>query len=186
MKVRCQACEADLQVNRNLAGTALPCPQCGERVEVPEQAPEQVAAPAARTGRRPRPEPDHAETQTRGKRAARPLPLSLSLLGAQAILGLMAAGCFAGAFFRGSWNPPATSFFGQDALLLTALGGGLVFALLAALRYPITSTLLVVLGMLLLSALHYRADRVLDASRVIAISLAMVALWLAMEHRKVT
>ena len=174
-------------MNRNLAGTALPCPQCGERVEVPEQ-PRERAAATQPVGRRPRLEleSERAEKEPREKRPAQPLPMSLSLLGAQAILGLMAAACFAGAFLKGSWNPPATSFFGQDPLLLTALGGGLVFALLAALRYPITSTLLVVLGMLLLSAMHYRTDRVLDASRVIAISLGMIALWLAMEHRGVT
>lgn len=163
-------------MNRNLAGTALPCPQCGERVEVPEQSPAAL----------PEPKEQRAEAKPREKRVARPLPLSLSLLGAQAILGLMAAACFAGALLRSSWNPPATSVFGQDPMLLIALGGSLVFALLAALRYPITSTLLVVLGMLLFSALHYRTDRVLDASHVIAISLAMVALWLAMEHRRVT
>ncbi len=112
--------------------------------------------------------------------------MSLSLLGAQALLILLALVCFLGAFFRDSWNPPDRSFMQENVLLLTAVGIGLIIASAAARRYPIFSTLAVVLAILVMCALHYRSTRVVDASRVLALSLSMVALWLAMEHRGVT
>jgi hypothetical protein len=173
VRVDCPACGAALSVNRNLAGTTIPCPQCAGSVPVQEAPP-----PAE-----PAPEPPRRAKQQEKKH---PLPYSLNLLGAHAVLLLLAVACFAGAFLRKSWQPPEQSFFGVNPLILIGLGIGLVFAMVMAMRFPILATLGVVLGMLVLTALHYRELRVVDASRVIAISLAMVALWFAMEHRKVT
>ncbi len=112
--------------------------------------------------------------------------MSLSLLGAQALLVSMALVCFAGAFFRSSWDPPRWSFMHDNELLLIAAGIGLLLASAGARRYPITTTLAVVLTILVICALHYRTHRVVDASRVLVLSVSMVALWLAMEHRGVT
>ena len=179
MIVACAACEADLRINRNLAGTTMSCPECGERFEVPAAPPERSApaTPRSTSKRRPKRDP---------KDPAPPLPMSLSLLGAQALLIVLAVICFLGAFFRASWNPPEWSFMQENVLLLTGVGIGLIIASAAARRYPIVSTLTVVLAILVICALHYRTTRVVDASRVLALSLSMVALWLAMEHRGVT
>lgn len=184
MNVDCNACGAHLKVNRNLAGTTLPCPQCGARLQLPDAPPPgRVPAPAARPGRRRQIESRKA---AKPQRKSRPLPLSLSLLGAQTVLFLLAATCFLGAFFQHAWQPPATSLYGAEQLVLAGLGAGLAIAAFAAYRYPITSTLTVAIGLLVLAALHYRTDRVLDASHVLVISLSMLSLWLAMEHRGVT
>ncbi|MHC4957480.1 MAG: hypothetical protein ACYTGN_03830 [Planctomycetota bacterium] len=133
--------------------------------------------------RRAEPEPPPPKKQ---KKKKHPIPYSLNLLGAHAVLLVLAVACFAGAFLRKSWEPPPQSFFGVNPLILIGLGIALVFAIVMSVRFPILATLCVVLGMLVLTALHYRDLRVVDASRVIAISMAMVALWFAMEHRKVT
>ena len=36
MFVTCMECGAELRLNPKLAGTAVSCPQCGERVQVPK------------------------------------------------------------------------------------------------------------------------------------------------------
>lgn len=179
MIVACTACGADLRINTNLVGTTMSCPTCGERFEVPAAPPQQgaPATPRSSSPRRPRRDP---------KDRVPALPMSLSLLGAQALLVALAVICFLGAFFRDSWNPPHWSFMQENVLLLTGVGIGLIIASAATRRYPIFSTLAVVLAILVMCALHYRTTRVVDASRVLALSLSMVALWLAMEHRGVT
>ncbi len=177
MIVACTACGADLRVNRNLAGTPMSCPQCGDRFVVPEAPPEPSTPAAPRSTRSRRPERREPDPAT---------PMSLSLLGAQSLLVLMALVCFAGAFFRSGWDPPKWSFMQANELLLVFAGIGLIVASAGTRRYPITTTLAVVLAILVICALHYRNHLVVDASRVLLLSVSMVALWLAMEHRGVT
>lgn len=176
MIVACKACGAELRMNRNLAGTTVSCPECGERVKLPDQAPARRSAPQS------------AQKAPATRRTASPprAPMSLSLLGAQTALFLLAASCFFGAFLQRSWNPPASSYLACDPMLLVVVGVFLVLAMAMAVRFPIVSTLGVVVLILVACAIHYRLNRTIDASRVLALSLAMVALWLGMEHRGVT
>ena len=175
MIVPCKACGAELAVNRNLAGTAISCPECGEKLTVPKTAAKPASAPAPRA--RPR-EREPAQT--------RQAPVSLSLLGAQALLILLAVSCLAGGLFQKSWQPPSWSYFHANPMLLVGVGIGLIIAAGVSRRFPITATLSVVVVILVACTLHYRFNRTIDASRVLALSLSMVALWLAMEHRGVT
>ena len=173
MIVACKACGADLRVNRNLAGTAIACPECGERLTVPESAPR---APQSRREPVPRSRPA----------APRLPPMSLSLFGAQTVLVLLAVRCLAGGLFQKSWSPPPWSYLHANPMLLVAVGVGLLLAAGVSRRFPIAATLSVVVLILVACTLHYRFNRTIDASRVLALSLSMVALWLAMEHRGVT
>lgn len=147
--------------------------------------PNKAPAPRRGTSRRERAAPS-SPPRAAPKPAPAAQPLTLSLMAAQSLLIVLAIGCFLGALFKHEWDPPAWSLFQENELILAGSGIGLVFAAIAARRFPILATLAVVLAALAACGLHYRTDRVVDASRVVALSLSMVALWLAMEHRGVT
>lgn len=168
MEVRCGGCGAGLEVNPNLGGTRISCPGCGAAVLVP-------ASPAPRPRRRP--EPD-------APRPAPREPYSAWLFAAQAALVALGAACLAGPFATGEWDPPRWSFFREDGLVLVVAGAAFLVAAGLARRLPILTTLLAAIAVLAACALHYRAEREVDASRALALSLAMLALWLALQHRR--
>jgi hypothetical protein len=170
MEVRCAGCGATLDVNPNLAGTRISCPSCGAGVAVPEPLPtaprrRAEAAPAAPPPRIPRPE-----------------PYSAWLFSAQAALAALGAACLVGALGKGDWPP--WSFLETNPFALVGVGVGFLVLAGVARRLPVSTTLLAACLVLAACALHYREEREVDASRVLALGTAMLALWLALQHRR--
>ncbi len=174
MEVACGKCGTALKVNRNLAGASVSCPNCGAPVRVPAEPPRRRApsGPLAL-------EADDGPPRT-------PPPFTLWLLGCQVALLLIGLGCLAGALFRGGWNPPPGSLFTENPLYL--LGGGAGAVALSALvrRMPVLLSLLGALALLWVCALRYDAMGEVDASRTVALSLSMLAVCCALEHRRAT
>ena len=148
-------------MNPNLAGMRISCPQCGAAVTPPKQA-------APRRRRRAEPEPETAPAPARR-------PFSYWQLASQVTIALLGVACLAGAFFRGGWEKPEWSFFMEDPLWLAAAGAGLI--------------LLCFLGSRLIFVLcagghYYSQTGEVEVSRVLALSVAMLALWFALQHRR--
>ena len=178
MEVACDSCGASLRLNPALEGTSVSCPQCGAKVKVPE-AP--AATPPPR--RRLELEPDEPEPMA-SRKLKLPLRFTLWLLGAQATLAILGLTCLAGAFYGDDWNPPEWSYFRENPLILAATGIALIAAGWLAHYLPVLTTLAVVLLVVGACSLYYLGAGRVDASRVIALSLAMLALWLALQHRR--
>ena len=182
--VTCMECGAELRLNPKLAGTAVSCPQCGERVQVPKG---EASVPVRRTAK-PRlqlEEPDPVLPAP--ARPARPEPFTFFMMAAQAVLFLLAASCIYAAFNVGGWKPPTWSYFGEHDFALLGAAAVLVFLGFMARYRPIAMTLaavLVVCASILLGQKF--AGHTLDASRTIALSLTLLAVWLALEHRRST
>ncbi|MHC4550324.1 MAG: TFIIB-type zinc ribbon-containing protein [Planctomycetota bacterium] len=164
MEVPCSGCGAILRLNVKLAGMTVSCPQCGAKLVVPRGAPP------------PAPEP--------APKLQLPARFTLWLLGAQLALAALGLSCLAGAFFGQEWNPPTWSYFHEPPMLLVVFGIVLVVAGWLAHYLPILTTLGVVLLVMGACALHYATDREVDASRTLALSLALLALWLSFQHRR--
>lgn len=169
-------CGAELRLNAKLAGTSVSCPQCGSKVEVPreqprrklELEPERAPAPAVRRGRRPE-------------------PFTFYMMASQAVLLALALVCFVAAFRPGDWDPPSWSWFAEHPLILMAFGIAFAFCGFMERYFPRTMALfavLIVCGGIL--AGHRLLHRPVDASRTLALSAALLAVWLAMEHRRFT
>jgi DNA-directed RNA polymerase subunit RPC12/RpoP len=183
--VTCRECGAELRLNPNLAGTAVSCPQCGERVQVPKAEPVRRTRKTASPKLQLEPEPAPArEPETQQKR---PEPVTFYSMAAQGTIALLALISFVAGFRPGNWNPPATSWFAEPQLVL--IGAGIAFAFCAFMaRYvPLLMTLLAVLlvcgGVY---ATHYFRSQSIDASRTLALSATLLAVWFAMEHRRYT
>ena len=177
MEVVCPGCGADLRVNPNLAGMRISCPQCGVAVVPPRQT---AAAPAAPKRRRrlelePDPEP-----------AAKPVskPFSYWQLASQVTIALLGIACLAGAFFRGGWEKPEWSFFMEDPLYLAGVGTGLIMLAFVGARFPLIASLLTAIFVLVAGGYHYDLTGEVEVSRVLALSVAMLALWFALQHRR--
>ena len=168
MEIRCEGCGADLKVNRNLVGTTIPCPQCGEPVKAEES---QATAPRPTQRRRPEAPPPEPPAP----------PYTAWLFGVQAIMVTLGLSCLMGAFFHEDWNPPVTSYFQVSPMLLVPVGAGLLLLAAAARRMPVLMALMTALAVLWVCALDYPG---IDASRVIALSLTMLGVWLALQHRR--
>lgn len=165
MKVACGACGAQLKANPKLAGATISCPRCGARVELPATRP-----------RGPAPEPPAP--------ARRPSPYTLSLFGVQVTLFLLGLTCFAGAFFRREWEPPEWSYFQDDPVILIGAGIALMFATGAARTVPVLAALAAALVATAACGLRFYLEGTIDASRVLALAVTMLALWLALQHRR--
>jgi len=187
--VTCTECGAELRLNPKLAGTAVSCPQCGERIAIPKEEP---TAPA-RQKAQPRlqlDEPQRAPVRaapTQSAPAARAQPFTFFMMAAQAVLFLLAATCIYAAFHVGGWEPPAWSYFAEHEFALLGAAVVLVFLGFMARYRPVTMTLGAVLAVCGAILLGQRFEsHPLDASRIIALSLTLLSVWLALEHRRMT
>jgi len=170
-------CGAELRLNAKLAGTTVSCPQCGARVSVPREQPAR---------RKLELEPERA-ARAPVKRGRRPEPFTFYMMAAQAVLLGLSLLCFVAAFRPGSWRPPSWSWFAEPPLLLMLFGVGFAFCAFMVRYVPRLMALLAVLivcgGIL---AGHRLEQQPVDASRTLALAAAMLAVWLAMEHRRFT
>jgi len=171
VQVDCPSCGAGLELNRNLAGTKVSCPHCGGAVEVPEQRMRATARAASPPPRR-----------SKGRRRA--APFTFWLLGAQACIALLGLSCLAGAFLRSGWDPPEWSYFRENTLLLVAVGFGLLLAGWLVIYLPVLASLGVAVFALCICGHTYVLHDAVDASRILALTVAMLALWLALQHRR--
>jgi len=171
VEVACPHCGSGLQLNRNLAGTTVSCPHCGGAVAVPD-APVRIARSrrsAAPPARKPR------------RKAA---PFTFWLLGAQACIAVLGLSCLAGAFLRSGWHPPEWSYFRENPWILVAAGIGLLLAGWTVVYLPVLTSLGVAVFVLCVCGHSYVLHQSVDASRVLALTAAMLALWLALQHRR--
>jgi hypothetical protein len=111
-------------------------------------------------------------------------PFTLWLLAAQAALAILGLSCLAGAFFAGRWNPPAWSYFRESAMFLVPAGVGLLVLGWMASYLPTLATLLGAIFAMCACAHNYVVTGQIDASRTLALMLAMFALWSALQHRR--
>ena len=175
MFVTCGECGAELRLNPKLAGTSVSCPECGSKVAIPKHpAREKVVL-----------EPDPGAPPAPRKRARRPEPFTFYMMAAQAVLLALALLCFVAAFRPGDWKPPTWSWFGEHPLILMVFGVGFAFCAFMVRYWPrmmaLMSVLIVCAGIL---AGHRLEGNPVDASRTLALSATLLAVWLAMEHRR--
>ena len=173
MEVVCPGCGAELRVNPNLAGMRISCPQCGAAVTPPQQP--QQSAPRRR--RRAEPDPEPAPVPARR-------PFSYWQLASQVTIALLGVACLAGAFFRAGWEKPEWSFFMEDPLWLAAAGAGLILLCFLGSRLPILSSLAAAIFVLCAGGWYYSRTGEVEVSRVLALSVAMLAVWFALQHRR--
>ena len=171
-------CGAELRLNRNLAETSVSCPECGSRVTVPA-APKK---PPAKLALEPEPEPVREPV----KHAKRPEPFTFYMMAAQSVLLALALTCFVAAFKPGDWKPPHWSWFAGHPLALGAFGIGFAFCAFMARYAPRLMALLAVLIVTGGIYLGHLSGHPVDASRTLALATALLAVWLAMEHRRFT
>jgi len=174
MRVPCESCGAGLRLNPKLQGTTVSCPQCGAAMTVPEPPPQPEPAPAPRASRR---RPEEA-------RPKRPTRFTVWLLLAQVSLGLLGVSCLAAALFTG-WEPHPRTYFAEAPVLLIVVGMGLVVAGWIAHYLPVLTTLGVTIFVLCVCGHSFVLEDEVDASRTLALSIAMLALWLCLQHRRV-
>jgi len=169
-------CGAELRLNAKLAGTSVSCPQCGSKVSVPREQPRRKLVL----------EPDPGAPPV-VRRARRPEPFTFYMMAAQAVLLALSLVCFVAAFRPGNWKPPSWSWFAEHPLILMAFGVGFAFCAFMERYWPRTMALLAVLIVCggILAGVRFE-DRSVDASRTLALSATLVAVWLAMEHRRFT
>ena len=191
MRVRCRSCEAELQLNANLAGMTVSCPQCGAPVKVPEAKKRSAApAPAPRAKPKPKARPrTAAATRSAAQKSDEPLRRQVnhttwSFL-TQLVLGALGVSCIAGALFYPGWKPPASSYFALAPVILFPAGGALLFAGWLAGKWPVVSSLLAAIAVLGACAQNYWTASAVDVSRVLALSVSLLAVWLALQHRRV-
>jgi len=179
--VTCTECGAELRLNPKLAGTAVSCPQCGERVQVPKG---DAGVPVRK---RAQPRLQIEKEPPAPVRAARPEPFTFYMMAAQAVLFLLALSCIWAAFNVGGWQPPSWSYFGEHDFALLGDAAMLVFLGFMARYRPLTMTLGAVLVVCASIFLGQKLEgHPLDASRTIALSLTLLTVWLALEHRRFT
>jgi hypothetical protein len=131
------------------------------------------AAPARREPDRPPPPRRFGATYT------------LWLLGAQAALAAIGVSCVVGVFGRGEpsrW--PEWSYLNADKILLLLAGALFLLAVWAAYHLPVFTTLVMALLALGACTSRYLDAGSIDLSRTLALAVAMLALWLALSHRR--
>ncbi|HEX5136915.1 MAG TPA: hypothetical protein VFY93_08090 [Planctomycetota bacterium] len=169
MDVACGKCGAGLRLNPNLAGTTVSCPRCGAPIAVPR---------AAREAPRRLEEADRPRTPRRFGAT-----YTLWLLGAQAALAVLGLSCLVGVF-RPSADRPAWSYLSEDKYALAGAGALLLLAVWAAYHFPVLTTLATALLAIGVCALRYVDAAAVDVTRTAALVVAMLALWLALNHRR--
>ena len=207
MDVTCRDCGAVLRLNPNLQDVEVHCPRCGSLIPqqtVPD-APrsglelEPAEAPRPRRSWRDRMKDEKEEEKQKKKEKKRkdkkgkkkepkerkPIPVyTLWLFLTQSMLALLAASCFASMIWKEDWDPPIRSYFAESPPVL--LGAAIVFLFFTVMarRLPVLMTLLNSLAVLGACAYYFDAKQTVDVSRVLALSVAFLALWLALQHRR--
>jgi len=105
------------------------------------------------------------------------------LLGAQAALALLGLSCLVGVF-RPSADRPAWSYLSEGKYALAGAGALLFLAVWAAYHFPVLTTLLTALLAIGVCALRFLNAGDVDVTRTAALAVAMLALWLALNHRR--
>ncbi len=152
------------------------CPQCGVEIVVPEASLEQGPDPD-------QPLPLHVAEAPQPK-LKRPARFTLWLLGAQSALAILGLSCVLGAFFRRRWQPPSSSYFFENEMLLLLVGVGLLLGGWLVHYLPILMTLGVAVLVMCVCAHYYVLENEVDASRTLALAIAMLAVFLALQHRR--
>jgi len=168
VNLSCSKCGATLKVNPNLLGATVTCPSCG------------ASLPVAEAKAKPRAAPPRREDAPRVPSA----PGSIWLFLARVFLLALGGSCVAGALFRAVWDPPAWSYFRESPPALLAAAA--LFALLAGLArlLPLLAALAAAILVSAATGLEWRRSGTVDASRVLALSVALSTVWLALEHRR--
>jgi len=183
LDVTCRECGTVLHVNPNLGGVTMRCPRCGAEIRLQPKAPEEAAAGAPRPARRARAKPEPPRAREAAPARPRP-PATLWLLLAQLVLLALGGSCVAGAFFKEAWGPAPPSYFHEPPPALAL--AGVLYLLLSVLarRLPVLAGLAGALAAMWAGAIHFQERGALDASRTVALALAMLALWLGLQHRR--
>jgi hypothetical protein len=105
------------------------------------------------------------------------------LLGAQAALGTIGLSCLVGVFRR-SADRPEWSYLSEDRYALAGAGAAFLLAVWAAYHLPVVTTLLAALLAIGACAWRYTEAGSVDVTRTAALAVAMLALWLALNHRR--
>jgi hypothetical protein len=105
------------------------------------------------------------------------------LLGAQAALGAIGVSCLVGVFRR-STDRPAWSYLSEDKYALAGAGALFLLAVWAAYHVPVLTTLVAALLAIGACAWRYMEAGTVDVTRTMALAVAMLALWLALNHRR--
>jgi len=182
LEVLCGGCNATLKLNPKLAGMTTSCPQCGIEIIVP-QAPLELEPDPLGPLPPHIPEAPQPLQQPRSK-LKRPARVTLWLLGAQSMLAILGLSCVLGAFFHRRWQPPSWSYFHENEILLLLVGVGLLLGGWLAHYLPILTTLGVAVLVMCVCAHNYVLHSEVDASRTLALAGAMLALFLALQHRR--
>lgn len=157
------------------------CPECGTSLTVPARPKKKSPARAA-PARKSRAAPKSADPKAS---ARKPRPkTSAWLYLTQAALGALGLSCFVGALFYAGWKPPPSSYFALSAAILIPAGLGILGAGWLAARFPLFASESVAIFALCVCAQNYYMENAVDVSRVLALSVAMLALWLALQHRR--
>lgn len=185
MEVICGGCDATLKLNPKLAGMTTSCPQCGVEIVVP-QAPLELEDDPLEPSRPLPPHvpeaPDYSGVPK--KKLKKPARITLWLLGAQSTLAILGLTCVLAAFFHRRWEPPEWSYFRENEMLLLLVGVGLLLGGWLAHYLPILTTLGVSVLVMCVCAHNYVLHHQVDASRTLALAMAMLALFLALQHRR--
>ena len=208
MEVTCRDCGAVLRLNPNLQDVEVHCPRCGSVIPqqpVPDPARSRLElepedAPRSRRNWRDRMKDGKEKEKQRKKEGKRkekkkgkikapkrqkPIPIyTLWLFLAQSMLVVLAASCFASMIWNEDWEPPIWSYFAESPPVL--LGAAIVFLFFTVLarRLPVLMTLLNSLAVLGACAYYYDTNLTVDVSRVLALAVAFLALWMAFQHRR--
>ncbi len=211
MDVTCPDCNSFLRINPNLGEASVPCPRCGSMIQVakkreapkrrvkleleePDVRAERDATPATdrRSRRRQEKRPRGEERRKRKKekppkepKAPRPrAPMTIWLLGTQVVILAIAASCLVGVYLGVKHNLPPNTFLHENPLALVGFGLSMLFLCLFARQLPVLNSLIAALAVLGACAYNFNDARAIDASRVLILMLAMVGVWLALQHRR--
>jgi hypothetical protein len=187
LEVLCGSCNATLKLNPKLAGMTTSCPQCGVEIVVPlELEPDDPHEPPVELPPPPHvPEaPDFDLGEAPKKKLKPPARYTLWLLGAQSTLAILGLTCVLGAFFHRRWQPPEWSYFRENEILLLLVGVGLLLGGWLAHYLPVLTTLGVAILVMCVCAHNFVLHDEVDASRMLALAMAMLALFLALQHRR--
>lgn len=138
---------------------------------VPREVPAERPAPRRSQGERPRTPRRFGPTY------------SFWLLGAQAALFVLGLSCLLGGF-HALGEPPEWSYLRENQYALLGAGGVFFLLVWAAYHLPVLTTLVGALAVLAACAWRFSEKGTVDASRTLALAVAMLALWLALSHRR--